>query len=151
MTRELIGVWNPPGRYLERSLPRQRPWQACSLCTLAIGRGGQCTLASFCCAQQTGMHIGCGSTAYSVGTVYRGKEHLYTPGVCPGLLATPRCFTGDHLMPHRRSPYASLAITLSMTPNYSDTGTRPPFPTVSTDAMHYLPGVILGIKLQELY
>jgi hypothetical protein len=54
----------------------------------------------------------CGSTAYSVGTVYRGKEHLYTPGVCPGLLATPRCFppvitlclTGDHLMPHWRSP-----------------------------------------------
>ena len=42
-----------------------------------------------CCAQQTGMHIGCGSTAYSVGTVYGGKGHLYTPGVCPVLLATP--------------------------------------------------------------
>jgi hypothetical protein len=34
------------------------------------------------------MHIGCGSTAYSVGTVYGGKGHLYTPGVCPALLAT---------------------------------------------------------------
>jgi len=44
------------------------------------------------------MHIGCGSTAYSVGTVYGGKGHLYTPGVCPVLLATPR--------------FASLAITL---------------------------------------
>ena len=50
------------------------------------------------------MHIGCGSTAYSVRTVYEGKGHLYTPGVCPALLATP-CLaslatpgrlTGDH-------------------------------------------------------
>src|ERR1700756_1566892 len=85
-------------------------------------------------------YTGCGSTACSVGTVYGGKGHLYTPGVCPGLLATPCiaslatprrlagdhlaphwrspyiCFTGDHLMPHWRSPYASPAITLSMTP-----------------------------------
>jgi hypothetical protein len=45
-----------------------------------------------CCAQQ----IGCGSTAYSVGTVYGEKGHLYTPGICPVLLATPRRFTGDH-------------------------------------------------------
>jgi hypothetical protein len=43
-----------------------------------------------CCAQQTGMHMCCGSTAYSVGTVYGGKGHLYTPGVRPALLATVR-------------------------------------------------------------
>jgi hypothetical protein len=57
-----------------------------------------------CYAQQTGMHMGCGSTACSVGTVYGGKGHLYTPGVrpallatpCLGSLATPRRFTGDH-------------------------------------------------------
>jgi hypothetical protein len=52
------------------------------------------------------MHIGCGSTAYSVETVYGGKERLYIPDVCPALVATP-CL-------------ASLAITLlilSMTPN----------------------------------
>src|SRR5271155_1821817 len=62
-------------------------------------------------------YTGCGSTAYSVGTVYGGRGHLYTPGVCPGLLATPciaslatpRRLAGDHLMPHRRSPYASPA------------------------------------------
>jgi hypothetical protein len=44
------------------------------------------------------------STAYSVGTVYGGKGHLYTPGVRPALLATPclaslvtpRRFAGDH-------------------------------------------------------
>jgi hypothetical protein len=52
-----------------------------------------------CCAQQTGMHIGCGSTAYSVGTVHRGKGHLYTSGVCPALLATP-------VSPHWRRPVA---------------------------------------------
>jgi hypothetical protein len=56
--------------------------------------------ARLCCAQQTGMHIGCGSTAYSVGTVYGGKGRLHTPGVRPDLLATP-CL-------------ASLAITLSL-------------------------------------
>ena len=28
---------------------------------------------------QTGMHIGCGSTAYSIGTVYGGKGHLSPP------------------------------------------------------------------------
>src|SRR3954451_6742765 len=68
-------------------------------------------------------YTGCGSTAYSVGTVYGGKGHLYTPGVCPGLLATPciaslatpRRLAGDHLAPHWRSPYASLAITLCLT------------------------------------
>jgi hypothetical protein len=38
------------------------------------------------------MHIGCGSTAYSVGTVYRGTGRLYTSNVCPALLATP-CLT----------------------------------------------------------
>src|SRR2546421_12658368 len=31
-------------------------------------------------------------------------------------LAITLCLTGDHLMPHWRSPYASPAITLSMTP-----------------------------------
>jgi hypothetical protein len=51
------------------------------------------------------MHICCGSTAYSVGTVWRGKEHLYTPGVRPASLATPYL--------------ASLA-----TPCQADTGTR---------------------------
>jgi hypothetical protein len=30
---------------------------------------GQQLSRPFCCAQQTGMHIGCGITAYSVGTV----------------------------------------------------------------------------------
>jgi hypothetical protein len=50
----------------------------------------------------------CGSTAYSVGTVYRGKGHLYTPGVCPGLLATP-------CSPHWRRPVASPAITSCLT------------------------------------
>jgi hypothetical protein len=34
-------------------------------------------------------YICCGSTACSVGTVYGGKGHLYTPGVRPALLATP--------------------------------------------------------------
>src|SRR2546421_11960176 len=66
---------------------------------------------------------GCGSTACSVGTVYGGRGHLYTPGVCPGLLATPciaslatpRRLAGDHLAPHRRSPCASPAITLCLT------------------------------------
>jgi hypothetical protein len=42
------------------------------------------------------MHIGCESTAYSVGAVHGGKGHLSTPGVRPALLATPRRFTGDH-------------------------------------------------------
>jgi hypothetical protein len=56
-----------------------------------------------CCAQQTGINIDCGSTAYSVGTVYGGKGHLYTPDVRPVLLATPRRFTGDHPALHRRS------------------------------------------------
>jgi hypothetical protein len=51
-----------------------------------------------CCAQQTGMHkLGCGSTAYSVGTVYGGKGHLYTPGVRPASVATPRRPTVDAL------------------------------------------------------
>jgi hypothetical protein len=36
--------------------------------------GGEACLAQ-CCAQQTGVHIfGCGSAAYSVGTVYGGKD-----------------------------------------------------------------------------
>jgi hypothetical protein len=64
------------------------------------------SLGLMCCAQQTGMHMGCGSTAYSVGTVYKGKGHLYTPGVWPVLLATPclaplaitLLITGDHLV-----------------------------------------------------
>ena len=62
-------------------------------------------IASLCCAQQTGTHIGCGSTAYSVGTVYGGKGRLYTPDVCPALvatsclasLATPGRFADDHV------------------------------------------------------
>jgi hypothetical protein len=33
--------------------------------------------------------IDCASTAYSVGTVYRGKGDLYTPDARPALLATP--------------------------------------------------------------
>jgi hypothetical protein len=87
--------------------------------------------SEICCAQQTGMHICCGSTAYSVETVYGGKGHLYTPGVRPALLATPclaslaticlaslaticlaslatpRRFTGDH--PDRPVDHAQLA------------------------------------------
>jgi hypothetical protein len=35
-------------------------------------------------------YTGCGSTAYSVGTVYGGKRDLYTPDARPALLATPR-------------------------------------------------------------
>jgi hypothetical protein len=35
------------------------------------------------------MHIGYRSTAYSIGTVYRGTGRLYTSDVCPALLATP--------------------------------------------------------------
>jgi hypothetical protein len=42
-----------------------------------------------CCAQQASMHIGCGSTACSVGTIYGGNGYLYTPGVRPALLVTP--------------------------------------------------------------
>jgi hypothetical protein len=61
-----------------------------------------------CCAQQTGMHIGCGSTACSVGTVYGGKGRLYTPGVRPASQATPCLvslatlgrFTDDHPVDH---------------------------------------------------
>src|SRR5947199_4775670 len=34
-------------------------------------------------------YTGCGSTAYSVGTVYGGKRDLYTPDARPALLATP--------------------------------------------------------------
>ena len=37
----------------------------------------------------------CGSTAYSVGTVYGGKRHLSTPGFRPALLTTPSQFTND--------------------------------------------------------
>ena len=58
------------------------------------------------------MHIGCGSTAYSVRTVYGGKGRLYSwRSPCFAGDALPR-LTGDH-------PVASLAITLlimSMTP-----------------------------------
>jgi hypothetical protein len=60
------------------------------------------------------MHIGCGSSAYSVGTVYGGKGHLYTPGARPVSLATPRRFTGD--CPAR--PVGSTLLTRL-------TGTRP--------------------------
>jgi hypothetical protein len=35
-------------------------------------------------------YIGCGSTAYSVGAVYEGKGHLYTPGVRPTRLTPER-------------------------------------------------------------
>ena len=93
-----IGVIQPPGVLVRTVFP---PF---------IQKNGNIRLrnkASPCCAQQTGMHIGCGSTAYSVVTVYGGKERLYTPGVCPALVATP-CL-------------ASLAITLlimSMTPSW---------------------------------
>src|SRR3989440_3037698 len=49
-------------------------------------------------------YTGCGSTAYSVGTVYGGKKDLYTPDARPALLATPRRFTGDAPSPHWRRP-----------------------------------------------
>src|SRR5579859_6467837 len=42
-------------------------------------------------------YTGCGSTAYSVGTVYGGKGELYTPDARPALLATPRRLTDDAL------------------------------------------------------
>src|SRR5205085_5298203 len=42
-------------------------------------------------------YTGCGSTAYSVGTVYGGKGELYTPDARPALLATPRRFSGHAL------------------------------------------------------
>jgi hypothetical protein len=58
-----------------------------------------------CCAQQTGMHIRCGSTAYSVGTVYGGKGHLYTSGVRPASVATPRRPTVDALHAPLTTPY----------------------------------------------
>jgi hypothetical protein len=61
-----------------------------------------------CCAQQTGMHIGCGSTAYSVGTVYGEKGHLYTPGVCPILLVTP--YLASLATPRRFTDNALLAL-----------------------------------------
>ena len=81
-----------------------------------------------CCAQQTGMHIGCGSTAYPIGTIYEGKGHLYTPGVCPASLAapclaslaTPHRFTGDH-------PTYPVDDAQLVTPYQGDTGTRPFF------------------------
>jgi hypothetical protein len=65
------------------------------------------------------MHkLGCGSTAYSVGTVYGGKRHLYTPGVRPASVATPRRPTVD----------AQLAPwTTPCSPCQADTGTRPIF------------------------
>jgi hypothetical protein len=57
-----------------------------------------------CCAQQTDMHIDCENIAYSVGTVYEEKEHLYISNIRPTLLATSclaslatsRRFTGGH-------------------------------------------------------
>ena len=42
-------------------------------------------------------YTGYGSTAYSVGIVYGGERHLYTPDAHPGLLATPHRLTGDAL------------------------------------------------------
>ena len=33
-------------------------------------------------------YIGRESTAYSIGAIYGGKGHLYTPGARPALLAT---------------------------------------------------------------
>ena len=58
------------------------------------------------------VYIGCGGTAHSVGTVYGGKGHLYTPGVRPASLATPclaslampRRFTGDTLLAPLTTP-----------------------------------------------
>ena len=43
-------------------------------------------------------YTGCGSTAYSVGTVYGGKGELYTPDARPALLATPCRFIDDALL-----------------------------------------------------
>ena len=66
------------------------------------------------------MHIGCGSTAYSVGTVYGGKGRLYTPGVRPASQATP-CL-------------ASPAITLSLHCRF--TGNHP---------AHHVDDALLGL------
>ena len=54
-------------------------------------------------------YTGCGSTAYSVETVYGGKGDLYTPDARPALLATPRRLTGDAPSLHWRRPVALLA------------------------------------------
>jgi hypothetical protein len=56
-------------------------------------------------------YTGCGSTAYSVGTVYGGKGDLYTPDASP-------CFAGDALLvtpctPRWRRPARRPRQTLS--------------------------------------
>ena len=62
----------------------------------------------------------CGSTAYSVGTVYGGKGELYTPDTRPALLATPRRFTG-HALPCRIDDalLALLGLTAEMRPTHN--------------------------------
>jgi hypothetical protein len=56
------------------------------------------------------MHIvGYGSTAYSVGTIWRGKGDLCTPGARLALLATPCHFTGDAMSLHWGG-FARLAL-----------------------------------------
>ena len=69
------------------------------------------------------MHIGCESTAYSVGTVHGGKGHLYTPGVRPALLATPRRFTGDH--PTRPVDDVQLVTPARLTPEHGHFSNTP--------------------------
>jgi len=53
-------------------------------------------------------HTGCGSTAYSVGTVHGGKRDLYTPDARSALLSTP-CLA-SLAMPVRPVGDARLAL-----------------------------------------
>jgi hypothetical protein len=75
------------------------------------------------------MHkLGCGSTAYSVGTICGGKGHLYTSGVRPASVATPRRPAVDAQLalwttpcsPRGRRPARPVddaLLALTMTPN----------------------------------
>ena len=92
LTERPMTVTHPVDTVTER--PGHARSRSCHYCTNLTMLSISCTLGlAHCCAQQTGMQLfGCGSTAYSVGTVYEGKGHLYTPGVRPALLATP-CLT----------------------------------------------------------
>ena len=64
-------------------------------------------------------YTGCGSTAYSMETVYGGERHLYPPDARPALLATPHRLTGDALPRltgdalslHRRRPARPARLT----------------------------------------
>ena len=67
-----------------------------------------------------------GSTAYSVGAVYGGKERLYTPDVCPALVATL------YLAPP--------AIILSMTSNWW----RPA--RLTPEHGHFSHNLVMGIR-----